>query len=99
MAGPLGGAADGSGSIRHRVLKTTLMVGPLGALPVGPAASTTEVSDDVDGWPLEGATGGSDSIHHRVLKITSMAGPLGALPAGPAVSTTKVDDNVDGGPP
>jgi hypothetical protein len=75
------------------------MVGPLGALPVGPAASTTEVSDDVDGWPLEGATGGSDSIHHRVLKITSMAGPLGALPAGPAVSTTKVDDNVDGGPP
>jgi hypothetical protein len=27
----------------------TSMVGPLGALPVGPPASTTEFEDDVDG--------------------------------------------------
>jgi hypothetical protein len=27
------------------------MVGPLGALPVGPAASTTEVEDDFDDGP------------------------------------------------
>jgi hypothetical protein len=33
-------------------LKTTSMVGPLGALLVGLAASTTEVGYDVDGGPL-----------------------------------------------
>jgi hypothetical protein len=30
------------------------MVGPLGALPVGPTASTTEVEEDIDGGPLWG---------------------------------------------
>jgi hypothetical protein len=30
-------------------LKTTSMVGPLGALSTGPAASTTEFEDDVNG--------------------------------------------------
>jgi hypothetical protein len=29
------------------------MAGPVGVLLVGPAASTTEVEEDVDGWPLE----------------------------------------------
>jgi hypothetical protein len=32
----------------------TLMVGPLGALPVVLVASTTEVEDDVDGGPPGG---------------------------------------------
>jgi hypothetical protein len=27
------------------------MVGPLGVLPAGPTAATTEVDEDVDGWP------------------------------------------------
>jgi hypothetical protein len=52
--GPPRGVVDGSGSVPHRVLKTTSMVGPWGALPVGLAASTTEVEDDVDGRPPRG---------------------------------------------
>jgi hypothetical protein len=31
-----------------------LMVGPLGALPAGLAASTTEIEEDVDGGPRGG---------------------------------------------
>jgi hypothetical protein len=42
----------------------TSMAGPLGALPVGSATSTTEVEDDVNGEPLGGTAGGSDSVHH-----------------------------------
>jgi hypothetical protein len=33
----------------------TSMVGPVGALSVGPTASATEFEDDVDGGPLGGA--------------------------------------------
>jgi hypothetical protein len=41
------------------------MMGPLGALLTGPAASTTKVKEDVDGGPPWGGTiGGSDSVHH-----------------------------------
>jgi hypothetical protein len=47
------------------MLKTTSMAGPWGALPMGAAASTTEVEEDVDVRPLGGAVGGSDGIHHR----------------------------------
>jgi hypothetical protein len=41
------------------------MVGPLGALPAGPVAATTEDEEDVDGGPPRGTIGGSDSGHHR----------------------------------
>jgi hypothetical protein len=60
----------------------TSMAGPLGALSVGPAASTTEVRDGIDGRPLGGAVGGSGSVGHRVLKMTSMVGPLGGAADG-----------------
>jgi hypothetical protein len=45
-------------------LKMTSMAGPLGVLPAGLVASTTEVEDDVDGRPPGAAVGGSDSVHH-----------------------------------
>jgi hypothetical protein len=74
------------------------MSGPLGALPVGPTASTTEVEEDVDGRPHEG--------HCRLLRQrppsmlkTLMTAPLGVLPAGMVVSTTNVKDDIDGGSP
>jgi hypothetical protein len=41
------------------------MAGPLGVLPAGPAAATTEVKGDIDGGPLGGAADKSDSGHHR----------------------------------
>jgi hypothetical protein len=41
------------------------MVGALGVLSVGPAATTTEVVGDVDGAPLGGVASGSGSGHHR----------------------------------
>jgi hypothetical protein len=62
--GPFGGAAGRSGSVHHRVLKTTPMASFLGALSTGPAASTTEFQCDVYGRPPRGATGGSGSVHH-----------------------------------
>jgi hypothetical protein len=81
-------------------LKAASMMGPLGALLTGPAASTTKVKEDVDSGPPWGGTiGGSDSVHHRVLKMTSMAGPLGALLVGSAASTTEVEKDIDDGPP
>jgi hypothetical protein len=40
------------------------MVGPWGALPVGLAASTTEVKKKSMAGPLGAATGRSDSFHH-----------------------------------
>jgi hypothetical protein len=75
------------------------MVGPLGALPTGPAASTTEVEDDIADRPLGSIVGGSNCVHYQILKTTSMAGPWGVLPVGPSVSTTEFLDDVDGGPP
>jgi hypothetical protein len=47
----------------------TSMVGPLGALPVGPTTSTTEVEDDVDSGPPWGTTSGS----RRSMTIPSTA--------------------------
>jgi hypothetical protein len=41
------------------------MADPLGALPVGLAASTTEVEEDVDGCPLGGLANSSNNVHHR----------------------------------
>jgi hypothetical protein len=75
------------------------MAGPLGPLPVSPAASTTEVEDDIVGGPPEGRCRWVSQHPPPRLKMTSLAGPLGALTAGPAVSTTEVEDDVDGEPP
>jgi hypothetical protein len=50
MAGPLGGAADRSGSDHHRSWRRRWWA-PWGVLPAGPAAATTGVGD-VDGGPL-----------------------------------------------
>jgi hypothetical protein len=44
----------------------TSMAAPLGALPAGLTACTTEVKDDIDGEPPGGTAGGSDIVHHRV---------------------------------
>jgi hypothetical protein len=75
------------------------MAGLLAALPVGPAASTTEVEDDIIGGPLGGAASQSDSVHHRVYRRCRWRSPWGALPADLATSTTGVEDDIDGGPP
>jgi hypothetical protein len=40
------------------------MTSPLGVLPVGPTAATTEVVEDVDGRPPGGDASGSGSDHH-----------------------------------
>jgi hypothetical protein len=42
------------------------MVDPLGVLQVGPAASTTEFEEGVNGGAPGGATNASGNIHHRV---------------------------------
>jgi hypothetical protein len=72
------------------------MVSPLGALPVSPAAATTEVGD-VNGGPLGGATSISDSGHHRSWRRRWQAS-CGVLTVFLASATTEVGD-VDGGPP
>jgi hypothetical protein len=41
------------------------MAGPLGALLMGPTASTTEIEEYVDGGGPGGATSGSGSIQHQ----------------------------------
>jgi hypothetical protein len=71
------------------------MADPLGALSIGPAASTTNVEEDVDGGPPGGRY---RWVRHRPplrLKKMSMVTPLGALPAGLAVATTEVKENID----
>jgi hypothetical protein len=42
MAGPLGGATDGSGSSHHRA-EEDVDGGPLGVLPVSPVVVTTDL--------------------------------------------------------
>jgi hypothetical protein len=74
------------------------MVPPLGALSVGPTASTTEFGDDVDGRPPRGRYRRVRQWPPPSLKTTSMADSLGALPTGPAASTTEFGDDVDGRP-
>jgi hypothetical protein len=64
---------------------------------VGPAATTTDVEDDVDGGPPGARCRWVQQCPPLRLKKMSMAGPLGALPTGPVASTTDVED-VDGGP-
>jgi hypothetical protein len=61
MAGPLGGAVDGSGSVHHRVLED-VDGAPLWVLPVGLAAATTKLLK-IDGGPPGGATGEFNSGH------------------------------------
>jgi hypothetical protein len=72
--------------------------GPLGALPVGMAASTTEVEEDVDGRPPGGCYQWARQHPAPMFKMMSMAGPLGALPVGSVASTTDVEDVIDVGP-
>jgi hypothetical protein len=50
----------------------TSRAGPLGALSVAPATSTTNIKDDIDGELLWGVAGGFGSVHHRVLKTTGL---------------------------
>jgi hypothetical protein len=68
----------------------TSMVGPLGALPVGPAAATIEVGEDVDGGPPRGC--------YQCVRQPSMAAPLGALLVCQTAFTTEVKKDVDGAP-
>jgi hypothetical protein len=72
---------------------------PEGALSTVPAASTTEVGDDVDGGALGRRCRRVRQRPPPRLEMTMMAGPWGALPASPTVSTTEVGDDVDCGPP
>jgi hypothetical protein len=51
--------------------------GPLGALPVGMAASTTEVEEDVDGRPSGGCYQWIRQNPAPMFKMTSIAGPWG----------------------
>jgi hypothetical protein len=74
------------------------MVGPLGALPAGPAAATTVVEDVDDGPPGERCR----LIQQRPpprLKRTLMTGPWRVMSAGLTASTIEVEEDVDGGPP
>jgi hypothetical protein len=75
------------------------MVGPLGVLLAGPAASTTEFEDDIDGGPPRGRYRQVRQRPPLSLKTVSMVGPQGALSMGSVASTTEVEDDVDGGPP
>jgi hypothetical protein len=77
MAESLGGIVNGSGSVRHQVLKSTSMAGPLGALPASLTASTPEVEDYIDGGPLGGRCQQVWQCPPLSLKRTSLVGPLG----------------------
>jgi hypothetical protein len=75
------------------------MVGPCGALPVGPTASTTEFEDDVDGGPPGGRYQQIRQRPPQSFEDDVDGGPLGALSVGPAASTTEVQGDIDGGAP
>jgi hypothetical protein len=62
-------------------------------LLVGPAASTTNVEDDIDGGPLGVLPMGSVVSTIDVEEDVD-GGPWGKLPAGPVASTTKVEDDM-----
>jgi hypothetical protein len=63
---------------------------------MGPAASTTEFEDVIDGQPPGGRCRRVRRHPSLSVKTTSMAGPLGALSVGLAASITEVEDDVDG---
>jgi hypothetical protein len=52
------------------------MAGPLGALLAGPAASATDVEDDIDGGPPGRCCRWVWQLPPPRLKMTSMVGPL-----------------------
>jgi hypothetical protein len=54
----------------------TLMAGPLGTLSMGPAVSTIEVGDDVDGGSPGGRCRQVRQCPPPRLKMTSMVDPL-----------------------
>jgi hypothetical protein len=58
------------------------MAGPLGVLPVGPIASTTEFEDDADGGPPGGHYRRVQQCPPSSLKMMSMTGPLGGATNG-----------------
>jgi hypothetical protein len=77
-------------------------VGPLGALPVDPIVSTTEVEKDIDGRTLGGGGGlpaGPVTSTTKVEENVNGGPPWGALLVGLAAATTGVEDDVDGVPP
>jgi hypothetical protein len=70
----------------------TRMAGPLGVLPLGPATSTTEVEDDVDGRPLGRLCWRVWQRPPLSLKTMSMEPPpptWEALPVGPVASASE----------
>jgi hypothetical protein len=60
----------------------TSMVGLLGALSAGLAASTTKVEDDIDGGPHGGCCWRVQQRPPPRLKTTSMAGPMEGVAGG-----------------
>jgi hypothetical protein len=75
------------------------MVGPLGALPAGPAAATTVVEEDVDDGPPGERCRLIQQRPPPRLKRTLMTGPWRVMSAGLTASTIEVEEDVDGGPP
>jgi hypothetical protein len=75
------------------MLKMTSMAGSLGALPAGPAASTTEVEEDVNGGPPRRCYRWVRQRPPPMLKMS-----MAPLPAGPAGSTIKVEEDINGAP-
>jgi hypothetical protein len=73
------------------------MTSPLGVLPVGPTAATTEVVEDVNGGPPWGCCWRVWQQPPQKLLKTSMA-PPGGVPVCPAAATIEVVEDVDGGP-
>jgi hypothetical protein len=78
-------------------LKMTSMEGPLGVLPVGPAAATTEAEEDVDGGLLGGCCLRVCQRPPPKLEKTSMAGLLEGAADGSSSSHHQAEDDVDGG--
>jgi hypothetical protein len=68
-------------------------------LPVGPAASTTDVEEDVDGRLPGGRYWRVQQRPPPRLKKTSMADHLGGAADGSIASTTDVEEDIDGMPP
>jgi hypothetical protein len=58
------------------------MVGPLGALPVGPIVTTTEVEEDIDGGPPRAHCRRVWQQSPPRLKKMMMVGPLGSATGG-----------------
>jgi hypothetical protein len=75
------------------------MAGPWGVLPVFPAATFTEVEEDV--MSMAAPLGVLAEVWQQPppkLKKMLMTGPLGMLSISLAAATTEVEEDVDGGP-